>query len=277
MWTKNLVALRVKNEVVFHIFMDMKAIFVLGILRAPKRRSPFFDVVFLANFCFFCGCGYLRPAGRVNPVYLALRKAKIISKILAKKGLLDYPERRKDMKNKTQNKQKNLKQGFTLLEMLVVVLIIGILASIALPQYQMAVTKAKVASILPLMRRWKDAYAEYKLQHDSYMTEEGDYPDGDTLGVNWPSNWDCDGSGMECWNDYWYCFANEEGTGIIYCKHEIDDNNEFVIKIYQPDELTHEDFAGMITCDAWGTAGHSVCKALGGELVDGYNLTYQLY
>ena len=164
------------------------------------------------------------------------------------------------------------KLGFTLIEMLVVVLIIGILAGVALPQYQMAVTKAKVASILPIMRRWKDALQEYKLQHGDYSCHDDICPDADTLGVNWPSDWndgEC-GDSMECSNDYWYsCFVNEEETGYVYCKHTTTNNAHFGIWMFQPDDEYYEDVRGMIICQAEGEEANKVCKALGGKLLDG--------
>ena len=173
------------------------------------------------------------------------------------------------------------KKGFTLIELLVVVLIIGILAGIALPQYKMAVTKAKVASILPLMRSWKDALMVYKLQHGDYVDENGAYPQGDVLGVNWPSDWeegdgDC-GDSLECFSDYWSsCFANEEQDGTVACVHDVTDDTLFSIQMYQSD-YTNENFRDKITCYADGDEAHKVCKALGGKLPEGLSDTYILY
>ena len=157
---------------------------------------------------------------------------------------------------------RNNKSGFTLLELLVVVLIIGILAAIALPQYKMAVTKAKVASILPIMRRWKDAMQEYKLQHDSY---EGDA----VVDANWPSDWNnCEIDSNICESDYWSeCNANLD-NGRVYCWREIDNNNEFEIVMYQHDDSDYEELKGQLTCEAKGTEGNKICKALGGKILE---------
>ena len=58
---------------------------------------------------------------------------------------------------------KNCKKGFTLLELLVVVLIIGILAGIALPQYNKAVEKAKLTEALMNFKTIKESVDRYIL------------------------------------------------------------------------------------------------------------------
>ena len=58
-----------------------------------------------------------------------------------------------------------MKKGFTLIELLVVVLIIGILSSVALPQYQKAVNKAKAAEAWSLGKAFLDAQNVYVMEN----------------------------------------------------------------------------------------------------------------
>ena len=112
---------------------------------------------------------------------------------------------------------KHNKQAFTLIELLVVVLIIGILAAAALPQYEKAVEKSKATQAITLLKSIYQAA-------ETYYLENGTWPRNlDDLDINVPwtgtvkadTNWAGNARSNDDWSLQLQDSPNHEYQGIF--------------------------------------------------------------
>jgi general secretion pathway protein G len=75
------------------------------------------------------------------------------------------------------------KKGFTLIEILIVVIILGILAAIVIPQFSNASSDAKKASLRSTVQTLRSQIALYKLQHGDTLPNLS----GTGAGNGWPA------------------------------------------------------------------------------------------
>ncbi|ENY1172151.1 pilin, partial [Neisseria gonorrhoeae] len=67
-----------------------------------------------------------------------------------------------------------LQKGFTLIELMIVIAIVGILAAVALPAYQDYTARAQVSEAILLAEGQKSAVTEYYLNHGKWPEDNGD-------------------------------------------------------------------------------------------------------
>ena len=69
---------------------------------------------------------------------------------------------------------KEFLTGFTLIEMMVVVIIIGILASVAMPRYQKTVERSRISEALSILGSIRTAQYRYASEHNKFTNNLGD-------------------------------------------------------------------------------------------------------
>ena len=152
-------------------------------------------------------------------------------------------------------------QAFTLIELLVVVLIIGILAAIAVPQYQKAVLKSRLHTGMPIVESLYQAQQVYYLTHGDFAT------DVDALDISIPKDDSCNKEQSDTYSRYTCSFGT---TGISSEAASFKDPlNQILYAHYFKDRLYGEiNFEpGKRYCFAKGTSKTAldICKSFGGE------------
>ena len=141
-----------------------------------------------------------------------------------------------------------MNKAFTLIELLVVVLIIGILASVAVPKYRRAVDKARLTQLITASKSIADAQKVYHMANGVYATS------ADELTVDLPVKSNGSAFGTADWTCH-FSYANDpsprnscyalEKIGIAF--QQFLEKDEMNCCVYANRDWRNEDLCQQVT------------------------------
>ena len=144
------------------------------------------------------------------------------------------------------------KKGFTLLELLVVVIIIGVLAAIALPQYKKAVEKTRLREALVLGKHIRDLEETYYLVNGNYTMSFAE------LGMDIPAKYSVYNSGIIYAKYFQISLETGVNNRVVYYYKSDNLNFDLALFFYYKQDLRK----GKTTCNSYTDHGRELCKTL---------------
>ncbi|MBR4508535.1 MAG: type II secretion system protein [Elusimicrobiaceae bacterium] len=147
-------------------------------------------------------------------------------------------------------------KGFTLVEILVVVLIIGILSAIAVPQYNRSVKKSRAMQQVILLKSARESLDAFYLVHREDAT-----PTREDLEIELPPNTD----DLDI-----QVIKNSDGVRVA-AREKKNGGDDFVIRYFRTSPRFPE-YTGRIVCTGQNSTGDKICQDIGGT--DGHKYKF---